>query len=249
MTSQTQRFFALDYDAADFSPDNVFFSAYQEGNGSDTAVNLGLLWKGGRWSAAAVFRQGPTFPLKARVIVVREFEFEFDAVLHLPDVFGFGLAFAPTENSKISFDYDRVRYSQLTDDFLVGISEFAFETSPADWKVDDADELHVGFEHGWRSHRVPVFLRLGFWYDPEHRLRFVGDIPASGSGDSPIYGLTREQQFIANRAIFQAGEDELHYAAGVGFRFGDRLQADVAIDYSERVTTAAVSAVIFLGSR
>jgi len=247
MRSETHRFFTEDYEPADFSDDNVILSSFQEGNGRDTAVNLGLLWKGDQWSAAAVFRQGPTFPMKASAVVISEFE--FDAVLHLPDVFGFGLAFAPTRHSKISLDYDRVRYSQLTDDFLVAISEVAFATSPDDWKVDDADEIHIGFEYGWRDLRVPVFLRLGAWYDPEHRLRFVGDIPQGEFQPNEFLRLTLQQQIIANRAIFQAGEDEIHYAAGVGFRFGDRVQTDVAIDYSQRLTTAAISAVVFLGSR
>jgi hypothetical protein len=115
--------------------------------------------------------------------------------------------------------------------------------------VDDADEIHIGFEYGWRDLRVPVFLRLGAWYDPEHRLRFVGDIPQGEFQPNEFLRLTLQQQIIANRAIFQAGEDEIHYAAGVGFRFGDRVQTDVAIDYSQRLTTAAISAVVFLGSR
>lgn len=246
MRSETHRFFAFNYEPADFSHENIFFSSFQEGSGRDTAVNLGLLWKGDQWSTAAVFRQGPTFPLIAREVIA-SIEFPFAGVFHLPDVYGFGVAFAPTQQSKISFDYDRVRYSQLTDDFRVVSSEFGFGTSPDDWKVDDADEIHVGFEYGWRDLRVPVFLRLGAWYDPEHRLRFTGDIPQGDFEPSRFSKLTRQQQMIANRAIFQEGEDEFHYSGGVGFRFGDRVQTDVAIDYSERVTTAAVSAVVFLG--
>ena len=44
------------------------------------------------------------------------------------------------------------------------------------------------------------------------------------------------------RAIFRGGDDELHFALGAGVAF-DRFQIDAAVDFSDLVDTASLSAI------
>jgi long-subunit fatty acid transport protein len=132
----------------------------------------------------------------------------------VPDVFGAGVVFRKSSFT-VSLDYDRVRYSQLTEDFTV-----IFTGDPASFRIDDANEIHAGFEY----FNTPIALRAGIWTDPDHRLRYDGSE-------------------IKSRAKFQPGEDQLHYSGGMGFVIANRIQIDAALDYSERITTGALSFV------
>ena len=71
--------------------------------------------------------------------------------------------------------------------------------------------------------RPVVALRLGAWTDPDHRIRVVG-------GDDFL------------RAILPPGDDEIHYAVGVGLAF-QTVQIDLAVDFSDLVDTASLSAI------
>ena len=68
-------------------------------------------------------------------------------------------------------------------------------------------------------------MRFGGWHDPDHRISIRGE---------------RRNPF--DRAIFQPGDDEIHLTAGVGLAF-DRFQLDFAIDFSDLVDTASLSAI------
>ncbi len=66
-----------------------------------------------------------------------------------------------------------------------------------------------------------VALRLGSWLDPDHRGQPVSD-----------------DHFV--RAIRPAGEDEIHYAAGIGLAFKS-FQLDLGVDLSALIDTASIS--------
>ena len=68
-----------------------------------------------------------------------------------------------------------------------------------------------------------IAIRGGVWLDPDHRIRFVGP-----------NALTR--------AAFPGGEDEMHFAVGLGLAF-TRFQVDIAVDLSDTVDTASLSAI------
>jgi long-subunit fatty acid transport protein len=224
MTSETTRFGlpggSRDRNPPLFSEENVTNVQKQIGDDKSIAMNLGLLWQSEAqtWSVGGVYRQGPDFDLlvtselapvgTSETIVVP------DARFHMPDVFGVGIAFRKSSFT-VSVDYDRVQYSQLTDDFKV-----IFQGFPDLYRIDDANEVHAGFEY----FNHPLALRAGIWNDPDHRLRYDG-------------------KEILNRALFPPGEDELHYSAGIGFVIANRIQIDTALDYSARITTAALSFV------
>jgi len=65
--------------------------------------------------------------------------------------------------------------------------------------------------------------RLGAWLDPDHQLRETSD-----------------DLFL--RALQPRGEDQVHWALGLGVAF-QRFQIDVGVDFADQVDTASVSAV------
>jgi hypothetical protein len=176
-----------------------------------------------------VFRQGPDLAFQAKVIDGPaspnpgriDPDLGGPGMFHVPDVLGLGVAYRPAEALILTFDWDRVEYSDLTDD-LVNLLR-AGGGEPDSFRVDDADEIHLGFEAQRLRARRPWSLRLGLWYDPDHKIRFAG------ASDTL-------------RARFRAGENELHYAAGLGVVL-HRLQLDLAADLSDRVDTVSLSAV------
>ena len=89
--------------------------------------------------------------------------------------------------------------------------------------MDDADELHLGFEYVVIKATPIIALRSGIWMDPDHQIRFVG-------GDEFASGLLR------------AGDDQVHYAVGFGMVLR-KFQIDVGVDLSDLVRTASLSAI------
>ena len=85
------------------------------------------------------------------------------------------------------------------------------------------NELHLGGEYVFRRPKTLVALRLGAWLDPDHQLRATLDDPLT-------------------RALAPSGQDEMHYAAGIGAAC-KRFQIDFGIDLSDRVNTASISAI------
>jgi hypothetical protein len=96
-------------------------------------------------------------------------------------------------------------------------------TSLEGLEVDDAHEFHMGFEYVFLKSTPVVGLRLGAWWDPDRRVRFVGD-----------------NEVV--RALLRAGEDQVHYAVGFGMAF-QKFQIDLGIDLSDLVDTASFSAI------
>lgn len=210
-------------------------SQTQAGDDGDWSFSLGALWQSPdrTWSAGAVFRRGPGFDLatRSRSELPRDDPLFFEpldgrGVFHVPDVYGVGLAWRPTDRYTVALDYDRVEYSDLLDDFT---DIFRLDTlfPGADpelgaFRIDDAHEIHLGGE-AWipRGDRA-ISVRLGLWYDPDHTLRFEGEN-------------------VAYRAVFRGGSDQVHWTGGLGVAFR-ALQLDVAFDHSERSSILSVSA-------
>ena len=55
-------------------------------------------------------------------------------------------------------------------------------------------------------------------------------------------GLGQTLHRLLARALLPGGEDQVHYAVGLGVGF-DRFQIDLAVDLSERRDTVALSAI------
>src|SRR5258707_124108 len=69
----------------------------------------------------------------------------------------------------IAAEVTRITYSRLKDDFV----ESQAQGEGASFHVDDGTELHASVQYPWRRQRgVPIRLRVGTWYDPDHSVKF-----------------------------------------------------------------------------
>jgi long-chain fatty acid transport protein len=228
--------FRPDFDSpANFNSDLLVNSQTQQGKDSDWGFAAGFLWESPRkrWSLGGVYRQGPDFAFQARSEPGPPPAVPFPpadqaGIFHVPDVWGVGVAFRPSDALRLAFDYDRVRYSQLTQGFidifnLPSLTEDILVDPELDrFVIDDVGELHLGLEYAFLRYWPVLTLRAGGWYEPDHSLRFEG-------------------QNVAFGAVFRRRGDQMHYTAGVGLAL-QRLQLDVAVDHSERVSVISFSA-------
>jgi long-subunit fatty acid transport protein len=197
----------------------------QRGDDSDISFNVGALWRvNERWSVGAAYRRGGSFEYRAGnfdadgnpLIVV-------DTGFDVPHVLGVGISFRPTDNLAIAFDINHVEYSRLTDryDDIFGSATLL--------DVSNGTELRLGGEYVFTQFANPFSLRGGLWREPEHAL------VAIGPGNDPEVDI--------DRALFQAGDDEMHYTLGLGWAF-TRFQLDLAADWSDQVSSYSVSGVV-----
>ncbi|HYN22997.1 MAG TPA: hypothetical protein VE078_18710 [Thermoanaerobaculia bacterium] len=232
------------YGPPDYSHDNLLFDTEERGDDDAFGINLGFLWKLGkqqRWSIGGVFRQGPDFATPRTFVLCLDTVFEcqevgpFDEVFTVPDVIGLGLAYRTAEGkTKILFDLNRVRYSQRLIDFTKELPsqddpDFDPNFNPADFRIKDADQLHLGVE------RIVLVVeslfvgtaRLGAWREPFHELEYFGP-----SGDLAA---------VINRPK----KTEIHYSAGFGLVIKEDYQIDFAANLSDADNTYSFSLVKF----
>jgi long-chain fatty acid transport protein len=250
LDSRTNRYFVASsgtgaggfYGPPDRSAGNVVNRQTLTGDDRDLSFNAGLRWAlSEKWGLGAVYRQGPKFEFDA----INEsgprsaaFSLKQTAAFNTPDVFGLGLAFRPTDAVTITLDWDRIKYSSLAENSVnifylptdATADAAAYRAATKHLTVDDANEIHLGFEYILLNLHYPLALRLGGWSDPDHRIRFEGAAADSAS------------QTLAT--LFQPGDDDIHYAAGFGVVFGERFQVDAAADFSDAVDTASLSGVL-----
>ncbi|HSS48765.1 MAG TPA: hypothetical protein VLX28_07455 [Thermoanaerobaculia bacterium] len=225
----------------DFTSDPLVNFQTQRGKDSNWRYAAGFLWESPRkrWSLGGVFRQGPDFNFQVRNApgpgLPSNLSFspkDQTATFHVPDVWGVGIAFQPSDALRLAFDYDRVRYSQLLRGFVDIFDLAALEVDPDTLKpldpdlqhfvIDDIGELHLGMEYAFLNHWPILSLRAGAWYEPDHSLRYEG-------------------QNVGFAAVFRRRPDQMHYTAGLGLALR-RLQIDAAFDHSERVSVISLSA-------
>ncbi len=204
--------------------ENLFFNV----DDSDWGLTAGFLWSPtAHWRVGGAYREGPeTDDFSVEISSGRSNPdlppgttlFGFTSPLSFPDVYGLGLGYrAPGDRLTLSFEWDRVEYSTI-------VESLTFENQTT---IDDADELHMGAEFVLLERRPVIALRGGVWLDPDHRLRFEG---------TPVLDE------LLDAALFQRGEDEIHWSAGVGLVFR-RFQVDLGIDISDLVNTVSLSTI------
>jgi hypothetical protein len=152
---------------------------------SDWTFNLGFLWHPSRqWSLGGFFRQGPEFRVVLETVsgpFLRDIPEgtvldTVESPIGLPDVFGLGVAFkSRNEAVTLVAEWDRVQYSTILD----SLDRDNFD--PEGSALDDADELHAGFEYVFLDWVPLVGLRFGIWLDPDHRFRDLDDPAWTGT--------------------------------------------------------------------
>ena len=187
-------------------------------------VTGGFLWKlSERWSLGGVYRQGAELNVGVEATAGEANDLGVapgTVLLHqtgvpvdFPDDYGLGVAYRAS-GGRLTLSAQWNR---------VEYSDIHDSLNLDDAVIDDANHLHLGAEYVFLDSTPIVALRLGAWRDPDHQMR-------STSGD-PF-----------NRALRPSGKDEMHFALGIGVALR-RYQIDLAVDYSDQVKTASLSAI------
>ncbi len=236
-TTRLTRFGFVSFEPPNYSSSNAIQFEGADGAANDVVTaNAGLLWKISRqFSVGAVYRQGPKFHPQAFVVTASGAG-TTTATFHVPDVYGVGLTLRPTDFLTASFDYNRVRYSQLTREFV----DIFAPNGPAfskDYSVDDGNVFRLGLQYVVPLGANALALRAGAWRDPDHRIRFTGQILPT---DDAATAANKAGQIL----LFRPGKNEYHYTGGLGFVLGEHFQLDAAADIASSVRTGALSAVV-----
>ena len=213
---------------------------YVNDEDSSELYTLAFLWNlTGKLSIGAVWRYGPEFntdkerwnQFDADPGPGTEYEFalgwKLGNTLKIPDVYGLGISYRFLPNLTTALDINYVEYSDL-------LRNFRFEpgglNDADDFEIDDTFEIHIGVEYVMNLGNVPFAVRGGYFFRPDHSVRFVGPVT------SP------DDQELKDR-LDRKDDDEHIFSAGFGTVLFDILQVDVAGSYSEFITEGTLSVV------
>lgn len=193
----------------------------------DITFSGGFKWApSDKFSFGGVYKKGPEFkaPLFFNDLTSNGgFQQYANPKFHAPDTYGIGAAIRPVPVLTISADAVRVKYSNLSENLVSDINGI----NGADFKTEDATELHVGAEYFF-STKIPFAIRGGYWRDPAHGLKYAGPLTTGNA--------------VAESIIFPGGEDQNHISGGIGLAW-PRFQIDAAYDTSDTNKTGSVSFV------
>jgi long-subunit fatty acid transport protein len=221
----------------DLSDAALSIVATQRGDDSDVAMNLGVLWQpDDHWSVGAVYRQGPEFDYDFAVPVHPTEIFGGQSEFVVPDSWGVGVAYTPSDRWRVGLDLMRVEYS----DHSRHVEGQGRDREIHYLGLDDLTEVRVGAEYTNGEARHPYSIRFGAWREPAHQMAFDGElVPLSGNPD----GVELDNN--SRKAVFIPGEDATHVTAGYGIVF-DKFQLDAALDVSHRARIFSLSMVYYL---
>ncbi|MHB8447734.1 MAG: OmpP1/FadL family transporter [Rudaea sp.] len=220
----------------------------QFGSDNDVGVNLGARFAlSEHWSAGVTYRRGPKFSYEATRVQLSDITNNGDGTstgttlsppllltdlknvqFKVPDEFGAGVSWHPTETLVINFDADYIQYSQLTDGIQSLFGNDA--TTVSMLSVPNGTELHLGGEYTFTQMAHPFSLRAGVWHDPRHSIEFKGD-PGNNTAAA------------ATATLFHGGQGaQTHYALGLGWAFS-KFEIDGAADFADVTDTYSISAI------
>ena len=192
--------------------------------------------------AGAVYHYNPSYALKADMFFPTRIDDEsgrapelvdFKLCLNIPDIYGAGLYYVPSDRWSFTFDVVRILYSQLateirnTNSAQLNMSDVAPES--AVYKPKNATEIRFGIEYlppvpdlGFIPLQT-IFLRTGLYSDPGQKWRSDGD----------------------RNLLYPEVDSNLRFSFGLGLQITNHLKIDVAGvatgDRVEAVGSALVS--------
>jgi len=219
----------------------------QSGRDNEWGFTLGALFSAtDSLSIGLVYRSSPefdsTFEQKYANFNISGLDFERPFQFEVPDSYGIGVSFQPSDNWTINFDVMRILYSDVADPVFWAFYEeeflFDWEKDIVDgMSIDDGTEFHLGAEYVMTNQ--PIALRVGLWTDPDHFLvDNAGPYDREISDDDFDEDRARRQ----NDAFFQGGKNQTHISMGIGIFF-DNFQMDFAADFSSYQDIVSISGV------
>lgn len=212
------------YGRNSYLPERSRISQRSSLHDTDWTLTGGILWRlSETWSMGAVYRQGLETSIEFEVAAGEAVDFGVPpgevflrasgGPVEFPDIYGLGFTYRdPDGRLTLTFQWDRIEYSDIP-----------LSLDLDDQTIDDADELHLGAEYVFLGSTPVIAVRLGTWLDPDHQMRATSDDP-----------------FL--RALMPRGDDEIHFAAGVGVAM-QQFQIDLAMDFADRADTLSLSAI------
>ncbi|HVT43997.1 MAG TPA: hypothetical protein VMT00_06380 [Thermoanaerobaculia bacterium] len=194
---------------------------------TDITYTIGFKWApAASLSFGGVYKTGGEFdaPTFAQV-AGGTFSQLAETTFHVPDVSGVGVSWRPMPVLTINVDAVKIDYSNLSDNFISINEEIRALTDPFETK--DVTEIHAGAEYFFAT-RIPLAIRVGWWREPAHGLRYRGPI------DSP--------QRVASAILFPGTKDQNHRSVGVGLAWPN-FQLDAAYETSDSFKVGSLSGV------
>ena len=236
LDAQFGRFTSGFFSAPTFAPSTEIGRAGQSGDSSGVGFNVGGLFTLRQGAAAssgpevilgAVYRYSPKlaftgFEGDITSPVARDGEFQ------APDTITGGLAMRFGQGATVTVDISRVNYQTLIDTYVA--PQTASSEKGANFSVDNATEIHAGFEYVLPTRGSPA-LRIGTWYDPDHSIRY--NVPANPDALDQRFG-----------AYLPGADDAMHLTLGGGAAISKQFEVNAAADLSSRSRIVSISAVI-----
>ncbi|CAM2008279.1 OmpP1/FadL family transporter [Acanthopleuribacter pedis] len=221
-------------------------------DGDDGAIsaNIGLLYTPNeRFSVGFAYKQQPEFDYDHRTSGLRTDDLSFDplpvengsAVFSMPDSFGAGFSFKPTDVFLVTLEVNRVMYSEMSDDFH---TFFGAPNDPADNRqvVSDTTEYRAGMEYILVNLQNPLSLRAGYYLEPYHALQNEKlDTQILFAYTNPAGDLALD--FRNNAFLQRFAEDQNHITFGAGMSFGQHFAIDLAADIADRSESYSLSGI------
>jgi long-chain fatty acid transport protein len=199
--------------------------------------SVGFQWRvAEHFHVGGVYRLGPEFDIATTSALGPAAGFnnsirDQDAgTVKFPDSYGLGLAISST-SFRFLVDWVRVEYSAMTASTINVINNTAEDNLAASYlKAEDADEVHAGFEFVFSQMVNPLAIRIGGYFDPDHKVIYDGPLASRGQQSEAM--------------IFRPGDNQIHYSAGLGLNIQDgRYELNLAADIADRVNTVSFSFV------
>ncbi len=152
-------------------------------------------------------------------------DFALDHEIKVPDSYGIGIAYRVSSTLTAVLDLNYVEYSDLID----GMYDQGGTIYEQSFSIDDALDLHVGFEYIVDLEATPLALRCGYYYRPAHVFYF------SDTTD-PFYDLIKK--------VYPEREDEHIYSLGFGVLLSHDVQFDLAASLG-KLTKEATGSLVY----
>jgi long-chain fatty acid transport protein len=207
---------------------NITNAVSQTADDNDITFSAGFKWAlSERFSIGGVYKQGAEFETDLGFVDFESGNSQSlgQTTFHIPDAYGVGISFRPTQVLTINVDALQVNYSNLTDDFHTVLD--LTDEEVRGFESEDVTEIHVGGEYFF-PWRVPFAVRAGWWRDPAHRVEYRGQLRSAAT--------------VAARILYPPSEDEDHYTVGVGLAW-PAFQIDAAYDTSDTFKVGSLSGV------
>src|SRR5207253_1688365 len=130
----------------------------QSGNDHRWAYNAGALWQATDGIAiGAIYHSASSFRMTVSTQTAGNAPVPCDARFNVPDLIGAGVSSRAFPTLTIGVDYDRVRYSKLTGNYVEFSQGTCGPAAPGTYIARDGGEVHIGVA------KVISFSSGGHW--------------------------------------------------------------------------------------